>query len=110
MFGLPTVRWARRVALAAAMVTASLAAGAAAAAEWVLMSRHGECASLSDAARREAVFEGVSTPEELVAAIRRQGETVTANKSRIDDITVVEVTAPGLGLAVILVPRAFCSQ
>ena len=112
MIHLSTVRWACRVTLAA-MVMASHAPVAAADPEWVLMSRHGDCVSLSDAAQREAVFQGVSTPEALVDAIRRRGEAVTVNETRFDDtrlgeITVVEVTAPGLGLAVMLVPREVC--
>lgn len=78
--------------------------------EWVLMSRQGDCVSLSGAAQRKPVFQGVSTPGELIEAVRRQGEAVTVNRTEFGKATVVEVTAPGLGLAVLLVPRSFCSQ
>lgn len=102
-----SVLWACRVALAA-VVTASHAPATVGDPEWVLMSRQGDCVSLSDTAQRKPVFQGVSTPDELIEAVRRQGEAVAVNRTEFGKATVVEVTAPGLGLAVLLVPRSFC--
>ena len=93
---------------AAAMVAVVPLAWAAP--EWLLMSRHGDCVSLAEATRHEAVFNGVSTPDDLADAVRRQGEAVAVKETRAGDVTVVEVTAPGLGLAVIFVPGDSCSQ
>jgi len=82
---------------------------AQAAPEWFLMGRHGGCVTLAEAANHEAVFEGVSSPEDLADEVRRRGAAVEVKESRADGVTVVQVTAPALGLAVMFVPGSLCS-
>lgn len=74
--------------------------------EWMLMGREGGCVTLAQAAARRPLFDGVTTPDQLVAKLRRQGEEVRRQDMTQGDVTVVQVEAPGLGL--IFVPRSAC--
>ena len=86
----------------------AMPAAAASGSDWVLMGRHGGCVSLRDAAQRREEFRGVSRPQELVEKLRRRGEKVETREIRLGDGAGFEVTASGLGLAVIFVPRKMC--
>ncbi len=80
-------------------------------AEWALMGRHGGCTSLASAAARKPVFEGVSSPHELAAKLRRQGADVSTKDVVVGGgVTMVEVTAPARGLYLMFVPAEICAK
>ena len=76
--------------------------------EWVLMGREGGCVTLAQAAARRPLLSGVTTPDQLVAKLRQQGEEVRRQDIEQGDVTVVQVDAPGLELGLIFVPRSIC--
>lgn len=76
--------------------------------EWMLMGREGGCVTLAQAAARRPLFDGVTTPDQLVAKLRRQGEEVHRRDITQSGVTAVQVEAPGLGLGLIFVPRSAC--
>jgi hypothetical protein len=77
--------------------------------EWMLMGREGGCVTLAQAAERRPVLSGITTPDQLVARLRERGEEVS-RKDLVsqDDVTVVQVDAPGLNLDLIFAPPALC--
>lgn len=76
--------------------------------EWFLMERHGGCMPLEAAGQRRAEFAGITGPDMFIERLRAQGAAVEVNETMMDDKTVVEVTAPALGLAVVFVPPEAC--
>lgn len=76
--------------------------------EWMLMGREGGCVTLAEAAARRPLFSGISTPDQLIAKLRRQGEEVRRENISQGDVTVVLVDAPGLELGLIFVPPSLC--
>jgi hypothetical protein len=77
--------------------------------EWMLMGREGGCATIAAAAERRAVLSGITTPDQLVARLREQGEQFS--RTDIDGengVTVVQIDAPGRELGLIFVPRSVC--
>jgi hypothetical protein len=76
--------------------------------EWMLMGREGGCVTLAQAAERQSLLKGISTPDQLVAEIRRRGEEVHSQDILQGDVTVVQVEAPGLDLGLIFVPPSLC--
>ena len=86
-------------------------AGGALAAEadrWMLMSRHGECVSLADAARRLPELRGVSDPQAFAARLRDAGEAVRIVKHPAGGGRIIQVTAPSRGLAMVFVSEIQC--
>ena len=76
--------------------------------EWMLMGREGGCVTLAQATARLPLLSGVTTPDQLVAKIHRQGEEVRRQDIKQGDVTVVQLDAPGLELGFIFVPRSIC--
>lgn len=76
--------------------------------EWRLMGREGGCVTLAEAAERRPLFNGITTPDQLVARIREQGEEVSREDIMQGDVTIVLVNAPGLDLGLIFVPPSLC--
>ncbi len=76
--------------------------------EWMLMGREGGCATLAQAATRRPLLRGVTTPEELVAKLRQEGEEVRRQDIKEGEVTVVQVEAPGVDLGLIFVPSSLC--
>jgi len=98
-----------RTAAAMAVMVVAWPAPTARAEEWMLMGREGGCVALAEAAERQPVLSGITSPDQLVDRLREQGEEV----SREDlvsqgDVTVVQVDAPGLELGLIFTPPALC--
>ncbi len=79
-----------------------------AAAEWMLMGRHGGCVGLPAAAKRLESLQGVSEPGGLAAKLRREGVAVQTTETAIPGGSMIELTAPARGLAMIFVPRELC--
>lgn len=97
-----------RLALAAGIVALLLAMPGAAAAEWMLMGRHGGCVALPAAAKRLDALQGVSEPGQLAVKLRREGVAVKTTETALPGGTMIELTAPARGLAMIFVPRELC--
>ena len=76
--------------------------------EWMLMGREGGCVTLAQATARLPLLSGVTTPDQLVAKIRRQGDEARRQDIEQGDVTVVRIDAPGLELGFIFVPRSLC--
>lgn len=76
--------------------------------EWMLMGREGGCVTLAHATARLPLLSGVTTPDQLVAKIRRQGEEVHRQDIEQGGVTVVRIDAPGLGLGFIFAPLTLC--
>ena len=95
------------VAVVVVLAFAGSASGARAE-EWRLMGREGGCVTLAEAADRLPLLSGIATPDQLVAALRRQGEEVRRQDIAGGDVTVVMVEAPGRGLSLIFVPPSLC--
>lgn len=76
--------------------------------EWMLMGREGGCVTLAQATARLPLLSGVTTPDQLVAKIRRQGEEVRRQDIEQGGVTVVRIDAPGLGLGFIFAPLSLC--
>ena len=76
--------------------------------EWMLMGREGGCVTLAQAAARRPLLSGITTPDQLIAKLHRQGEKVRRQDIKQGGVTVVQVDAPGVGLGLIFVPRSVC--
>lgn len=76
--------------------------------EWMLMGREGGCVTLAQAAERLPLLSDITTPDQLVARLRRQGEDVRRQDISQGDVTVVLVAAPGLDLDLIFAPPSIC--
>ena len=99
---------ARAVTAAVFLVFSWLAPGAAAE-EWMLMGREGGCVTIAAAAERRPVLSGITTPDQLVARLRAEGEEVSRKElAKQGDVTIVLVDAPGLALGLIFAPRSVC--
>ena len=93
------------------LIAAFLLPAAPAEAEtWMLMGREGGCLSLEEAAKRKPIFEGVTSPEELRAKLRSQGERFTYEEHTAAGQRVVLINAAALGLAIILAPESICDR
>ena len=84
--------------------------GAAAQETWALMGRHGGCHSFAEAAARKPIFEGVVVPDDLTAKLRAQGIKFERRDLKVHDQTVVTVSAPELGLDLLLAPVSLCQR
>lgn len=80
----------------------------AAANDWLLMSREGECNEIAPALRhRFGEFAPVRTPEEFVEALRARG--IAARATPVDGaVGVVMVEAPRENLTLIFAQRSRC--
>jgi hypothetical protein len=96
------------LARAAGIVAVLLAMPGVAAAEWMLMGRHGGCVALPAAAKRLEMLQGVSAPGELAAKLRREGVSVKTKETTVPGGAMIEPTAPARNLAMIFVPRQLC--
>jgi hypothetical protein len=69
------------------------------------MGREGGCVTIAAAAERRPALSGITTPDQLVARLRAEGEDVS-RKDLVEqgDVTIVQVDAPGPGL--IFAPRS----
>ena len=76
--------------------------------DWMLMGREGGCVTLAQAAARLPLLDGITTPDQLVAKLRGQGEEVLRQDIGDGDVIAVQIDAPGLGLGLIFVPPALC--
>lgn len=94
--------------VASCLGLAITAGGAASQEAWRLMSRHGECVSLADAAARKPEFQGVRGPEDLIARLEAEGVAVHRQDVDAGGSRAVVVDAPSRGLNVIFVPPAKC--
>lgn len=94
-----------------AIVMACVVLPAVAQAEsWMLMGHEGGCVSLADAARRNAVFVGITGPEDLARRLRAEGHDVTLQEVGTAADRAVTLDAPGAGLSIIFAPPHLCRK
>ena len=99
----------RSASILAAIAILAGWASHATAGEWMLMAREGGCVTIAEAAERQPVLDGISTPDELVERIREQGEGVSRNDIPFTNgVNVVVVEAPGLDLGLVFAPPTAC--
>jgi hypothetical protein len=83
---------------------------ALAAAEWFLMSRHGECAEISSLTRKVPDLGDVRDPSAFIKLMRDKGYQVTMNEVSIPNGKAVEVKVPERELSLMFVPPEVCQQ
>jgi hypothetical protein len=93
------------VASLLALGTATPARGSA---DWFLLSRSGECAPAELLGRKDPSLRGVASPDALVARLRAQGATPRVTESDTGRGRLVQIEAPGRGLALAFVERPAC--
>lgn len=80
------------------------------AADWVLMSRHGECVEMAPALRhRFDDLPVVTSPDQFVAEMRRRGLKVSVDRSLEQQGGVVLVTVPERELSMAFAHRERCA-
>lgn len=96
-----------RVTVAA--VIAAAASSIEAQEQWLLMSRHGECVSISSLKRVFPDMEAVSTPEAFIAFVKRKGLRVTIREFEVPVGQLRGVEVPQKELALWFANRPLCS-
>lgn len=79
-------------------------------ADWVLMSRHGECVEMAPALRHR--FEDlpkITSPDQFVAEMQRRGLKVTVDRSQEGQAGVVMVAVPERELSMAFARRERCT-
>ena len=97
-----------RLTLVAAF--AVLVCSQAAAQEWSLFGRHGECAPISSLKRKLVGMPEVRTPEEFSAYLDLKRLKFTRQAHQAVGGGAVEFQVPDAGLAVLFVPRQLCGR
>lgn len=94
------------------LVAASVAliGSQAAAQEWSLFGRHGECAPISSLQRKLQDMPEVRTPEEFAAYLDLKRLKFTREAHQASGGGAVEFQVPDAGLAVLFVPRQLCGK
>ena len=82
----------------------------AAAEEWVLMGRHGGCVALSKMAERKPIFQGITSPDQLVARLDQRQIAYTKQETAENGVRIITLTVPSLSLAVLIAPRSLCRK
>lgn len=90
--------------------SAALVCSQAAAQEWRLFGRHGECAPISALKRKLQDMPEVRTPEEFEAYLDLKRLKFTRQAHQAGGGGAVEFQVPDAGLAVLFVPRQLCSK
>jgi hypothetical protein len=91
-----------------ALISLVAMTGTAAAADWFLMGRHGECAPLSSLARKGPEFRGLQTPHQLIDKMRAAGHQVDVKEHSMPSGPMFEVHVPAKEIAVMVVTANFC--
>ena len=78
--------------------------------EWVLMSRQSGCVPLSEAAERKPIFQGITSPDQLVARLDERQIAYTKEETAENGVRIVTLTVPSLSLAVLIVPKSLCRK
>jgi hypothetical protein len=97
-----------RLVLVAA--SAALLCSQAAAQDWSLFGRHGECAPISSLKRKLQDMPEVRTPEEFAAYLDLKRLKFTRQAHQAVGGGAVEFQVPDAGLAVLFVPRQLCGK
>lgn len=78
------------------------------AAEWLLLSREGECATLDVLGRKLPNLPSVQTPEQFEAYLKTAGLEYSRKEHPGGGGSFNEFLVPSAGLSVVLVPRTQC--
>ena len=98
----------RLATLVAAVAT--LLCGQAAAQEWSLFGRRGECAPISSLKRKLNDLPEIRTPEEFSVYLESKRLKFTRKEHHAGPGGAVEFQVPDAGLAVVFVPRQLCGK
>ena len=80
------------------------------AAEWLLLSREGECATLDVLGRKLPSLPSIQTPEQFEAYLKTAGLEYSRKEHSGSGGSFNEFLVPSAGLSVVLVPRAQCQN
>lgn len=80
------------------------------AAEWLLLSRHGECAPLDALAHKLPSAPSLNTPDDLEAFLKSRDMEYSRKVHSVESAEFHEFQVPAEGLSVILVPRQRCTE
>ena len=83
---------------------------AAAAQDWSLVGRHGECAPIASLQRKLPDLPDVRTPQALLAHLDRKKLAYTTRTVTVAQGQWLEVQVPAAELAVVLAPQALCDR
>lgn len=81
-----------------------------AAAEWFLMSRHGECVEIQSLKRKVPDLGDVRDPSAFIKLMRDKGYQVTVSEISTPTGKAVEVKVPERELSLVFVPPEVCQQ
>ena len=81
-----------------------------AAAEWFLMSRHGECAEIQSLKRKVPDLGDIRDPSAFIKMMRDKGYQVMLNEVSTPNGKVLEVKVPERELYLMFVPPEVCQQ
>ena len=81
----------------------------AAAQDWMLMGRHGECAPLSSLRRKLPEMLDVRSPDALAAYLDGRRIAYRRRDQPLGATTVVEFQVPSAGLAIAVAPASVCA-
>ncbi len=104
----PVPRNVRAGFVAGLLLAAALPPATAAASQWMLMSRHGECAEIAALERKIPDLGEVRDPEAFVNLMRARGHTVFAKGQLGTAGRMVEVLVPDRQLSLIFVTEDAC--
>lgn len=78
--------------------------------EWLLLSRHGECAPLETLAHKLPSAQRLRTPDDLEAYLKTRHLKYSHKVHSVDSAELHEFRVPAEGLSVVLVPRPQCAE
>ncbi len=78
--------------------------------EWFLLSRHGECASLSSLNRRNPAWGQVQDPYEFIEHMRTAGHVTEVQEHDTGKGMAVQVEVPAVELSLMFVERGLCRE
>jgi hypothetical protein len=82
----------------------------AAAQNWFLMARHGECSPVSVLARSFPDIGSVADPEAFIKFVRAKGLAVTSKPFPVPSGAAMEVLVPEKSLSLVFVTAELCSR
>lgn len=78
--------------------------------EWMLLSRHGECAPLDALAHKLPSATNLKTPDDLEAYLKARHLEYSRKVHSVESAEFHELQVPSKGLSVMLVPRQKCTE
>lgn len=99
-----------RIIQCLAALSSALIAQPVVAAEWLLLSRHGECAPLDALEHKLSSAPSLNTPDDLEAYLKSRHMEYSRKVHSVESAEFHEFQVPSERLSVILVPRQRCTE